>query len=543
MRRLRLLSLPLALGLSLAACNSTNPVEPAEQTPPPAGGGAYSISVAANPGSLTVGTTDPAVLVVSARKVADNQAAAGAKCAVSTSLGSFDPDKDVKLVTLTLDGQGSGQAKLYPRDAAAGSASVLAQIDTSVGQVAVPIRAFTPVPFFLTSVSPSEGGANGGEVVEITGGGFTGPMRVTFGAVVASNVKVISPTLLDVTVPRPAATVPPGGRSVVDVTVTNAVGQTTTATDKLTGAYTYSDEESSLLISGISPAQGSYTGGTTVTITGNGFEAPVEVRFGGATQQVVSVTSNQIVARTQAVTVTGCNPPSGPVTVTNLRTGASAGSGLTFSYTVDPLFVRQVSPASAGQDEQKTVTLGGSGFPASTASLRVTFGTTQAQTLTSASATQVTVKTPVFTGPFDTQACGTAGKQNIPTSVDLKVENLATGCADTLLRGFVFIPNDTTCSDSGNGGGNGGGGGSDTPPVASFTYSAFKLTVQFNDTSTGGPTNWFWDFGENAADPNNFSFEKNPTHTYARPGTYPIKLRAGNSAGTSTKTMTITVSQ
>ena len=327
-------------------------------------------------------------------------------------------------------------------------------------------------------------------MVEITGGGFLAPVRVTFGSVVASGAKVVSPTVIQATVPRPAAVVPGGGRSVVDVTVTNALDQPAPATDKLTGGYAYSNEESSLLISGISPNQGSYRGGTLVTITGNGFEAPVEVRFGGVSQTVVSVTPTQIQARTLPVTLTACNPSSGPVSVTNLRTGLSAGSGLTFSYTVDPLFLERASPANAGQDDSPKITITGSGFPTSPSSVRVEFGTTVSQNVLTSTATKIEVLAPLFTGPFDTQACdsnhdGTAGQQNIPTGVNLKVQNLATGCADTLLRGFIFVPNDTTCSDAGTAGGGGGAGGG-TAPTASFTYSVFDKTVQFTDTSTGG---------------------------------------------------------
>jgi hypothetical protein len=360
---------------------------------------------------------------------------------------------------------------------------------------------------------------------------------------VASGAKVVSPTRIQVSVPRPATIVPGGGRSVVDVTVINALDQPAPATDTLTGGYAYSNEESSLLISGISPQQGSYRGGTLVTITGNGFEAPVEVRFGGVSQTVVSVTPTQIQARTLPVTLTACNPSSGPVSVTNLRTGLSAGSGLTFSYTVDPLFLERASPANAGQDDSPKITITGSGFPTSPSSVRVEFGTTVSQNVLTSTATKIEVLAPLFTGPFDTQACdsnhdGTAGQQNIPTGVNLKVQNLATGCADTLLRGFIFVPDDTTCSDAGTPG-PGPGPGADNPPTPSFTYSVFDKTVQFTDTSTGGATSWFWDFGEDLSSTSNFSFDQNPVHTYRLLGTYTVKLRAGNSAGTATKTMTI----
>ena len=78
-------------------------------------------------------------------------------------------------------------------------------------------------------------------------------------------------------------------------------------------------------------------------------------------------------------------------------------------------------------------------------------------------------------------------------------------------------------------------------PVASFTFSPTNgkapLTVQFTDTSTNSPTLWDWDFGDNTGD----SYEKNPTHTYTKKGTYPITLEAGNDVGTVATDDSITI--
>lgn len=49
-------------------------------------------------------------------------------------------------------------------------------------------------------------------------------------------------------------------------------------------------------------------------------------------------------------------------------------------------------------------------------------------------------------------------------------------------------------------------------------------TVQFFDTSHGGPDLWHWDFGDGAE-----SGEQNPVHAYAAPGTYPVTLTVGRS--------------
>jgi trimeric autotransporter adhesin len=89
-------------------------------------------------------------------------------------------------------------------------------------------------------------------------------------------------------------------------------------------------------------------------------------------------------------------------------------------------------------------------------------------------------------------------------------------------------------------------GGTTPPPpgvVASFTATPTSgtapLDVKFTDASTGSPTSWSWDFGDGAS-----STEQSPTHTYSTPGTYTVKLTAGNGASSNTveKLNLITVS-
>lgn len=58
------------------------------------------------------------------------------------------------------------------------------------------------------------------------------------------------------------------------------------------------------------------------------------------------------------------------------------------------------------------------------------------------------------------------------------------------------------------------------------------LLVNFSDRSLGMPTSWRWEFGDGQT-----STERNPTHTYKRPGRYPVKLTVSDARGdTSTKT-------
>jgi PKD repeat protein len=74
-------------------------------------------------------------------------------------------------------------------------------------------------------------------------------------------------------------------------------------------------------------------------------------------------------------------------------------------------------------------------------------------------------------------------------------------------------------------------------PVASFTGTPLSgrtpLTVRFTDTSSGSPTSWTWDFGDNTT-----STTRNPTHTYTRRGLYTVRLTIRNSVGTNVLTKT-----
>jgi len=52
--------------------------------------------------------------------------------------------------------------------------------------------------------------------------------------------------------------------------------------------------------------------------------------------------------------------------------------------------------------------------------------------------------------------------------------------------------------------------------------------VQFQDTSTGGPTFWFWDFSFDGALPVIDSTAQNPVWTYEQTGAWPVRLEVCN---------------
>src|SRR5690606_3158668 len=56
-----------------------------------------------------------------------------------------------------------------------------------------------------------------------------------------------------------------------------------------------------IIVTAVSPNQGPYQGGTDVTIFGEGFQAPVQVLFGGVEQTVLSVSGRELVVRTRGI--------------------------------------------------------------------------------------------------------------------------------------------------------------------------------------------------------------------------------------------------
>jgi len=120
-------------------------------------------------------------------------------------------------------------------------------------------------------------------------------------------------------------------------------------------------------ITGISPTAGPMDGGTIVTITGHGFEIPVQVLFGtweATGCQVIddqSLADNDIITcETPDLSQQGQTPPFAVnITVTNLQTGNTTTSGQTFTFG-ETLYVGQVNPTEGQIGD--LLTLFGAGF-------------------------------------------------------------------------------------------------------------------------------------------------------------------------------------
>ena len=89
------------------------------------------------------------------------------------------------------------------------------------------------------------------------------------------------------------------------------------------------------------------------------------------------------------------------------------------------------------------------------------------------------------------------------------------------------------------------GTGAGSPPTASFNFAPGAptpgQTVNFTDTSTGGPTSWIWNFGDPSSG-TNVSFFQFPSHVFASAGNFIVALTAGNGFGSTQTTRLVIVS-
>ncbi|MFN7960799.1 MAG: IPT/TIG domain-containing protein [Thermoanaerobaculia bacterium] len=540
----------LALVGLLVACTSNSPSEPRQNpppapTPPPAT--TYNISVTADPASLPAGSLDAATITVRVtRRDNGSPPPTGTTAVVSTTLGELGTRGSGLQNGVVELANGVASFSLFAGDSP-GVAVVQAQLENSFGRANVNIGEASP--FFLSFTSPNTGSPQGGDVVDIVGGGFEEPVRVTFAGVVA-QVRSVNPNRISVLTPASSSQVPVGTTRPVTVEVTIRLNTTESATDSLASGFSYvpgggGNPEQPQVFS-VSPTTGPNEGGTRVTIVGDGFVQPVQVLFGsggadsfnGVEATVESVTRTQIVVRTPAATGFGqanqnqlvnilvrnlntgfstvrtaafrfgtsivitafsppqmlynaqatmtifgqgfeapvqvfvagipaepisvsgsqivlrpgvpatpsCNDITGPVQVVNINSGATTNSTVAglpdFIYRVPTPVVAALNPASGRGDVNNPVIVSGTGF---LSPVRVIFGDAAGlNPVANGSGTQINVSTPIFTG-FDEQSCdddgdGTQGMKFVATSVDVKVINLATTCEVTLPGGFTFLP-------------------------------------------------------------------------------------------------------
>ena len=171
-------------------------------------------------------------------------------------------------------------------------------------------------PATITSVTPLQGGTQGGTVISITGTGLSTTSSVKVGGVACTNLNVLTPTLVQ-------ATTPAGAVGQASISVTTSAGTTLASTP-----FNYVQQQ----ITSIVPNTGPYVGGTPITITGQYLAGTTAVTIGGVPcTNVVSVSATQVAAVTPAGSVgpmdVVVNGPKGSVTV---------GGGFTYLAVIVP---------------------------------------------------------------------------------------------------------------------------------------------------------------------------------------------------------------
>lgn len=427
--RLALLLTILTAVALVAGCSSDKPKTPTQPpatpvTPaPPQPGAALAITTSA--GAIPIGSTDPVQVTVSGRRT-DNGTALpdGTAVTLRTTLGGFNSPGGAAEVNLTLVG-GRATAALFPANTI-GIAMLRAEkpADGRYGfafaeaQVRFVEREVT----YIQAVSPNVGSPNGGEIVEVLGGGFESPVRVVFGSAPAV-VRAVSESRITVETPQLAGF--SGTPTPVAVQVTARYGAPDQRSDSLANGFTYAASGGTLqpLVLSVTPASGPNEGGTNVVINGDGFEAPVQVFFGDREAMVRNVTRTRI----EAVSPPRANPNSGPtpvdIRVVNLNSGLSHTLKDAFRYGT-AMFISSFGPGESPFSGGVLVTIYGQGFAEPVAASLANY----AQQVVSVSGTQVVVRTvaiPVTSCPSDNVvARGPAAVTNIETGEGATTQGL-----------------------------------------------------------------------------------------------------------------------
>jgi autotransporter-associated beta strand protein len=228
----------------------------------------------------------------------------------------------------------------------------------------------------VAAISAAEGPVAGGTSLWIIGTDFSAATAVDFAATPASNVEVVSDTLI-------TATSPAGTAGTVDVTVVNPVGASaTSAADQ----FTY---DSVPTVTAISSSAGPLVGGTPVTITGANFTASATVDFGITPAIAVTVMSSTQISATSP----GGTP--GTVDVTVATPGGASATSAADQFTYDDVPTVTAISSGAGPFSGGTaVTISGTNF---VAPAMVDFGASGATGVTVVSPTQITATSPAGT--------------------------------------------------------------------------------------------------------------------------------------------------
>lgn len=331
----------IAVLLLFAACKGESPTAPPPGGGIPPGGSTPPQNATL---SLAVSNANPLVdssVVITATVTLNNAPVPNGTAVEFVSNGGVLNGSGTSTIKTTLD----GVATVTLTSGTAGPIRVTATVNNITRQVDISFQARQSPPTVpdtspvITSVTPTTGRPQGGEVIRITGKNFKPPVRVLFdtgGATpVEGSVQFVSDTLIEVI--SPPVNLGAGQQLVADIIVFTEAGSASERRADLADGFTYRNEQLTPSISTVTPNSGPVTGGTRVTIFGEGFQAPVQVLFGTAEARVLDVQYSRIDVETPAGRDTspgGSDVVTGPVSVTvrNIDSNTTTSLGAGFYY-------------------------------------------------------------------------------------------------------------------------------------------------------------------------------------------------------------------
>ncbi len=434
MRQRKMMFALLALILILTGCKAESPTTPTVTSPGgPSGGVTPPTNATIN---LTVSNANPLVnsnVVITASVTQNNQNVPnGTAVQFSTTLGTFTDTG----TTITVRTTTNGVATATLTSGTAGTATITATVNNvsksttvtfSTQPVTQPPPSTTPT---VTSITPTTGRPEGGDVITITGTNFTGPIRVLFdlgnGTVKEAFVNSFTSTQIIAVTPR--IDLAAGTTQAADIIVITQAGTAGEQQIRKAGAFTFASAVLTPIIRAVDPTSGPIGGGTRVTITGDAFQFPVQVFFNAAEAQVISVTFNTIIVmspRASDTTPNGSGVVTGPVDiiVKNINSNKSTTFSGGFRY-IPKMQITAFAPGVGTTLGGTQVTIDGSGFDDPVA---VTIGVFPTQPIR-VSGTEIVVRT-LPTGSPCSGANGT-----------ITVTNVENGDTATTTGSFSFLP-------------------------------------------------------------------------------------------------------
>jgi PKD repeat protein len=511
----------LLAAFAFCCSKESNPVLPTDPTGPGAST-QLTVGLTSDVNQLNAGSAAAAALHVTARYSGGTTPADGTQVTLNTNLGSFGNDAAGKPVQLTKAALTGGSATVqFFAGAQTGTANILAQIDTTVATLNLPIVTPPPVPVadFTFSVS--------GLSVLFTDASTGSPAtrRWQFGDGKESSEI------------NPAHGYAASGNYTVTLTVSNAAGETSkskfvTVSVGLPPVAAFEFD--------VAGRQAHFVDSSTNNPTawswdfgdgsGSGDQNPVHL-YGAAGKYTVTL---------KAVNLAGANSVGHVVTI-----AAGAPPVAVFDFTVTGNRVNFVDQSTGNPtgwlwdfgDHLQSSERNPIHSYASAGAYTVMLTASNSDGSSSASRVVTIAAPPPPVAAFAFQAAGLQvnfvdRSTNAPASWLWNFgDGSATSTQQNPIHTYAAAGNYTVSLTATNASGSSSTSqvvavSAGTPPKAEFAFQPNGLTVNFADSSTGTPTSWGWNFGDGR-----LSSQQNPVHTYAAAGTYTVTLTVSNAAG------------